>query len=253
MVETVYKLAYQVTPIWLTGAPVTTSGGMLPLAALTDPDLYRAAVGTLAEDLLNAGAGYAYERDSVSIDLDNAFGFFTIMPQGTLIQQSPAQYPFANQKVASNATIFEPLTVSLLWDVPMKTPGAWSKKFATITNLQARLTFHNNNGGTYAVVTPSGIYTDLILTGLTDASRGTGPMPQNAWKWDFQKPMVRISDLIAAQSVMMAKLTKGLQTDGSWSGTAVGLNLGASLTQMMERSVLTMPSAMGTLLPGFAI
>ena len=45
-------------------------------------------------------------------------------------------------------------------------------KFAIITNVQSRLTSHNNDGGTYTVMTPSFIYQNLILTGMTDASRG---------------------------------------------------------------------------------
>jgi hypothetical protein len=236
MVETIYKLAYQITPMWLTGGTLEDAvpGGMLPFAVLTDPDLYRAAVGSLVNP----------SDQSAARNLDHAFGTFTIMPQGTAIRQTVAEYPFANQHVAANATIFQPLQVSLLWDTPMKTPDAWTKKFTTMTNLVARLTYHCNNGGTYAVVTPSFIYTDLILTNMADIARAASPLPQNAWRFDFEKPMIRISDLIAAQSALMAKLTKGLQTDGSWTGTQVGLNLGVALTQMMERSPTLIPAAL---------
>ena len=182
---------------------------------------------------------------SVSENLDNAFGAFTVIPGGTLVQQQAAQYPFANQHVAANATIFDPLQVSLIWDTPMRGPHAWTRKFATIGNVQAALTRHNNGGGTYAVVTPSFIYTDMIMKGMTNSSRGSNPIPQNAWRFDFEKPLIRIQDLLAAQSVMMAKLTGGLVTDGSWSGVQAGLNLSHSLSQMMEASVAPIPSAIG--------
>ena len=185
---------------------------------------------------------------SVADNLDHAFGHFQLLPGGDAIKQTAAEYPFANQHVASNATIFQPLNVSLMWDTAMKTPDAYARKFAIMTNLQAALYEHNNQGGSYAIVTPSFIYTDMILLNMTDRSR-PGPLPQNAWQFDFTKPLIRISDLVAAQSAMMAKLTKGLQTDGSWTGTQAGLNLGVSLTQMMSRNPLAIPSAFGTLNP----
>ena len=161
----------------------------------------------------------ASRRQRASEDLDQAFGAFTVIPGGTLVNQTAATYPWANQHVAANATIFEPLTVSLIWDTPMRGEGAWGRKFATITNVQSRLTAHNNGGGTYTVVTPSFIYQNLILKGMTDSSRGSNPVPQNAWRFDFEKPLVRIEDLRAAQSLMMSKLTKGLPTNGYWTGS----------------------------------
>ena len=206
-VADVYKLAYQVTPIWLTGDPMNgVPGHMLPFAALSDPDLYREAVSPLFE----TGALALLDAETVIRDLDNAFGAFTVIPGGTLVNQVAAEYPWANQHVAANATIFEPLTVSLIWDTPMRGEGAWGRKYATITNVQSRLTEHNNNGGTYTVVTPSYIYENLILKSMADASRGTTPIPQNAWRFDFEKPLVRIVDLLNAQSQIDGQAQQGV-------------------------------------------
>lgn len=248
-VQTVYKLAFQVTPIWLTGAPVASAPGkMVPFAALTDPDLYRAAAGGASAPtrfIENASGGF---DDSPAWNLDNAFGAFTVLPGGTLVKQDPATFPFANQQVAANATIFDPLNVSLVWDTPMRGLNAWAAKFAIMGNVQARLTAHNNNGGTYTVVTPAYIYQNMLLTNLSDASRGGQPIPQNAWRFDFCKPLIRIQDLMEAQSALMQKLTGGLPTDGSWSGPIASVDLGGFLASMMDASMQPspMPSASGT-------
>jgi len=243
-VQTVFKLAFQVTPIWLTGDPVASAPGqMIPFAALTDPDLYRMAAGNLG------GAPIDENTHSPAWNLDDAFGAFTVLPGGTLIRQEAATNPFANQHVASNATIFDPLNVSLVWDTPMRGLNAWNRKYAVMQNVQARLYAHNNGGGTFTVVTPAYIYTNMILEDLSDASRGGQPIPQNAWRFNFTKPLITLADLSAAQSALMAKLTAGLPTDGAWTGPSAGINLGAQLAQMMDVSMVPapMPSAIGTL------
>jgi hypothetical protein len=235
MVDTVFKLAFQVTPIWLTGRPVAAlPGGMLPLAALTDPQLWQDLTGQFVEQ--------------VEVwNLDKAFGAFQVLPGGTLLAQDAATYPFANQWVASNATIFNPLQVSLVWDTPMKDPNAWNRKYMIIQNVQARLTDHCNNGGTFTVLTPSFIYEGMLLLNLSDASRGNNPIPQNAWRFDFNKPLVRMTDLLAAQNVLMYKLTHGLETNGAWTGHAAAVGVTGSLTQFMPAALQALPSARGTL------
>jgi hypothetical protein len=229
------KLAFQVSPVWLTGPPVANmQGKMLPIIAITDPQLYsQVAMPVGAPRVLNP------------IDLDDAFGAFQVMPGGSLIKQEVAQYPFANQYVAGNATIFSPLEVSLIWDTPMRGAGAWANRMGVIGMLQAWLYNHNNSGGTFTVVTPSFIYEDMLLTSLTDSSRGQNPIPQNAWRWDFTKPMIRIRDLTLAQSALMSKLTAGTQTDGSWSGYLAGVNVQAQLPQFTVPGTMALPTGQG--------
>jgi hypothetical protein len=234
------KLSFQVSPVWLTGPPVANMPNkMLPIIAITDPALY----SQVASQVGAMGSYQQFRFDTTA--LDDAFGAFQVMPGGSLIKQDVAQYPFANQYVAGNATIFSPLEVSLIWDTPMRGTGAWANRMGVIGLLQAWLFNHNNDGGTFTVVTPSFIYENMLLTSLTDSSRGQNPIPQNAWRWDFTKPMIRITDLAAAQSALMSKLTAGTQTDGSWSGVLAGSNIQAQLPQFTVPGTIALPTGAG--------
>ena len=231
------KLSFQVSPIWFTGPPVENMPNkMLPIIAITDINLFAQASTGIVTPLGQGGIGSGDRATtsntaSAQIDLDDAFGAFTVLPGGTLAKQEVAQYPFANQMVAGNATIFAPLDVSLIWDTPMRGAGAWDKRLSVIGQLQAFVTYHNNHGGTYMITTPSFIYTDMLLTSLTDASRGQNPIPQNAWKFDFTKPLIALDDLRSAQNTMMSKISAGLQTNGDWTGIAAGTALPTVLPQ----------------------
>ena len=143
-------------------------------------------------------------------DLDDAFGAFNVLPGGQLINQQIGQYPFANQSVAANAVIREPLTLSVIMDAPMRDPAlsggggnAWQQKLTTFTALKATLDAHNNKGGLYIVATPAYIYENLIMLNLTDNSRGNNSLPQNAWRFDFEKPLVSMSDITSALNQQM--------------------------------------------------
>ena len=239
------KLAFQVSPLWFTGPPIGNTP--LPIIAITDTVLFKQAATGIVTPIGQGGIG----SDTVSsaataqIDLDNAFGAFQVMPGGTLIKVEVAQYPFANQKVAANATIFQPLEVSLLWDVPMRSPDAWNKKLSTITALQSFINYHNNNGGTFMIVTPSFIYENMLLVSMADSSRSQSPIPQNAWRFDFQKPLIMLDDLTEAQNALMNKLTNGSLTDGSWTGTAAGLGSPVTLPQFTIPGTMTLPVGPG--------
>jgi hypothetical protein len=216
------KLTYQVSPIFLTGGAIAqVPGGVLPLMWLTqrqgDPaHAYNVNVGNLPPLPI--------------IDLDDAFGAFTVLPTGSLVKQTVATYPFANQFTAANATIKEPIDVSLLMDAPMRGPNAWANKFAIMTALKATLETHNNNGGTYTVMTPAFMYIDMILLDVSDASRSSAnsALPQNAWKFSFTKPLITQTDLQAAYDLNMKmwKLSNGLPTIAQLTGLQVGTLVG---------------------------
>jgi hypothetical protein len=209
--NTYAQLSYQVCPIILTGGiAAQIPGGMLPMLSL-----------------LSAGGTATLLPFDIS-DLDDAFGAFNVLPGGTLVSQTIAKYPFANQFVAANATIREPLTLSVIMDAPMRGPNAWAIKQMVMTALKASLDTHNNLGGTYTVVTPANMYDNMIMTSLTDNSRGGNSLPQNAWRWDFERPLVALADLQGAQNQLMSKITGGLPTDGSVTGLQPGLNSGQS-------------------------
>lgn len=203
--NTAAQLSYQICPIILTGGIAgQIPGGILPFLSL----FY--------------ATGSALELPYDINDLDDAFGAFNVLPGGTLVSQTVAKYPFANQWVAANATIREPLTISIIMDAPMRGPHAWQIKLTVMTALKAALDTHNNNGGTYTVATPAYMYENLIMTSMTDNSRGNNSLPQNAWRFDFEKPLVAIADLQGAQNQLMQKLTNGTFTLGNQTGAQPG-------------------------------
>jgi hypothetical protein len=204
--NTLVQLSYQVCPIVLTGgAAANIPGGILPIL-------------NLIAGVSNNALGLPFDIGN----LDDAFGAFNVLPGGTLVSQAVSKYPFANQHVAANATIAEPLTISVIMDAPMRQPNAFLYKRMIMSALKATLDNHNNVGGTYTIYTPAYMYTDLIMTALTDNSRGNNSLPQNAWRFDFEKPLVSLADIQGALGGLMSKINGGLQTDGSQSGLQTG-------------------------------
>jgi hypothetical protein len=205
-------LLYQVSPIILTGGLASfISGGMLPMLALTNPNAF-------TNNLLGSNENF---------ELDDAFAVFQPAVGGSLVEQIAATYPFANLSVAANAIIRNPINVSLLMMTPMRTEGAWAMKLAVMSALKATLDQHNNAGGTYTVCTPAMIYTDMILLNLTDVSIAQSPIPQNAWRWDFTRPLVSLQDAAGAESNLMNQITNGVAPPG---GTSTITGQGTALT-----------------------
>jgi hypothetical protein len=198
--NTQVQLAYQNCPILLSGG----SAAQVPGAVISLLNLIYGgqAPGTPLSLPLDIG------------DLDNAFAAFNVLPGGQLILQQIGQYPFANQSVAANAVVREPLNLSVIMDTPMRGKNPWTQKQITFTALKAALEQHNNKGGLYIVATPAYIYENLIMTSLTDSSRANNTLPQNAWRFDFEKPLVALTELQGALSQLTAKITNGLVTDG---------------------------------------
>jgi hypothetical protein len=202
--NSIAQLSYQVCPIVLTGGIASQiPGGLMPLL------------------MLFGGGGID--------DLDDAFGAFNVLPGGTLVHQTISKYPFANQYVAANASINEALTISVIMDAPMRGPRAWLVKQAVMTSLKSTLESHNNLGGTYTVLTPAYMYDNLVMTSLTDNSRGSSSLPQNAWRFDFEKPLITVSDLTGAYNQLMNKVTNGLPTTGATTGVQPGSAVGQSV------------------------
>jgi hypothetical protein len=206
------KLTYQIAPIFLTGGIATgIPGSIMPMLSFTN-----APVGlNLAGNILPVDIK----------DLDEAFGAFTVLPSGTLVSQQVAKFPFANQFTAANATIREPLGVQVLMEAPMRGPNAWANKFAIMNALKATLDIHNNLGGTYTILTPAFMYTEMIMTELVDASRATNSLPQNAWKFVFERPLVALEELKAiyySYNLLMRKLANAVPATPVVTGVQVG-------------------------------
>ena len=201
--KAIYRLGFEISPVILTnGVATLIPYGMLPIVAITQ------AAG-LVDGLING---------NLPDDLDRFFAHFRPLPGATLISNDLGRYPFANQSVAANAIITQPLRVSLRMDVPVNQPGGHTTKFITFLALKALLDLHVSQGGTFSVATPTYIYTNGILMNLSDESNPDSDIPQNAWRWDFEFPLITLSQAAAAQSSLMSKLTSGAATDGSLSG-----------------------------------
>jgi hypothetical protein len=195
--RTAYQLAFQISPIFLVGGiAALIPGGVLPIVALT-----QAADFELG--LLNG---------SVNTDLDQFLCHWRPLPGTTLVANQVSLNPFANQAVAADAVIAQPLNVSMLMDCPAQLEGGYAGKLATLTVLQTALTMHNASGGTYTVLTPAGFYTNCLLTLVRDVSGGDSKQPQHTWQFDFLQPLLSLNQAGQVYNSLMSKIAGGLQT-----------------------------------------
>lgn len=204
--RSLYQLGFEISPIILKdGLAKLIPGKMLPIVAVTEASNFTGG-------LLHG---------SIDIDLSQYFCHFSPAPGGTLVNNQIGTYPFANQTVAANAIVAQPLTVSMIMTCPVSTEGGHLSKFLTMNALVKALNKHNLAGGTYIVATPSYIYTDCILTGLRDISDGSTKQAQNKWQFDFVKPLIALDDADQQLNALIDKITSGVQvTNPTWSGLA---------------------------------
>jgi len=159
----VYSLAFEVSPIILTGGIATSiKGGMLPIAVVL-------------QALTIAASAVTSILTSPSSTLSNlanlqAFAHFKPLPGSTLISNTIGQYPFASVAVAAAATFINPLTIALSMDCPANGTAGFLVKTGTMIALKLVLDAHQAAGGLYTVMTPSYIYTNCCLTDLRDSS-----------------------------------------------------------------------------------
>lgn len=202
-----FKLSFQVSPIILVnGIANAIPGQMLPIIAITE-------ALNFFDGILSGGE---------NINLDSFFANYVVIPGGTMIDQQIGKYPFANQSVAANAVIAQPLRVSLLMICPARTTTAgYAVKLATMISLKNTIAQHNASGGTYTIITPSVFYTNCVLTGIEDASTGESKQPQNAWRWNFEQPLLTQTQAASALQALngtMSRITGGLPSTGALSG-----------------------------------
>lgn len=202
-----YKLSFQICPVILTGGVAgAIPGGMLPIISITEA--------------LNFGVGLLGSGDD-DVDLDNFFANFQPLPGSTFIDQAIGQYPFANQAVAANAVIANPLKVSLEMICPVRQAFGYATKLATMTALQNVLAQHNASGGTYTIATPSKFYDNCLMVQMVDVSGGGDKQAQTRWRLDFVQPLLTLQQAEQAQNSLMSKVSGGLPLGGdppAWSG-----------------------------------
>lgn len=195
-----FAFNFQLCPIFLTGGIATNMpGGTLPIIYLTEGGLFPAG-------LLGGG---------LSNPIENYFANFEPLPGSSLIEQEVGHYTFANQTVAANAVIQQPLKCSLLMKCPVRAAnGGWPRKLATITALQQTLLQHNNSGGMYTVATPSFFYTNGLFLLMTDADTGESKQKQLAYRLDFEFPLLTQQQATQAQNSLMSKISNGAPITG---------------------------------------
>ncbi len=191
----VYELAYVKSPIFLTnGIATLIPGGVLPLIAITESL-------SLSTSLL---------QGKINLSLDDFWANFYAMPGATLHNLQIGNYPFANQQVAANAVIGQPLNVSMRMNTTPRLQGGMVTKILTASALKFALDQHNFNGGTYSVLTPSYFYTGCVMTGMKDITSGDSHHQQTDWQLDFVQPLLSISQTVQVQNSLLSKLTGGL-------------------------------------------
>lgn len=230
-----FKLGFQLSPIILTGGLAQNVVGFaLPIISITE-------AANFADGLLAGGE---------NIELDDFFANYQPIPGTSLIEQQAATYPAANQAIAANAVISQPLTVSMLMTCPARNRIAYGVKLATMSALRAALAQHNALGGTYTVVTPSQIYFDCLMTGMRQVDNGGSGQVQFAWQIDFIQPLLTISAVQNALNGLMSKIDAGLPINGqpAWSGAAV--NVGPSGAVITSSTVPAASDLLGAIAPG---
>ncbi len=169
-------------------------------------------------------AGFAQGLLTNGFSMSDFFARFVPVPGSTVISNSIGMYPFANQQVAANAIIEQPLTISLMMISPVKDAGGYFTKLALFTALRNSLKSHNKQGGTYHIATPAFIYTNCVMTTMTDVTQDS-KQQQIQWQLDFIKPLITQADASVAYSGLMSKLMSGSPiTSPSWSGAAAAVN-----------------------------
>jgi hypothetical protein len=217
----IFKLAYQVSPIILTGNSGLTQfipQGMLPIIALTEGINFVRGLLQGAEDR----------------SLNDFFAHFEPQPGTTLIDNQIGTYPFADQAVAANAVIVQPRQVSLKMIAPARGEGGYLTKLATLTALQSALQLHNTTGGTYIVATPGYIFTNCVMTGLRDISGHASKQVQTDWQFDFMQPLLTFAQAEGTQNNPMRQIAAGVPTLGDQSGllSSIGNMLSGAFSQL---------------------
>jgi hypothetical protein len=205
-VGTAFKIAYQLSPIFLTGGSAVTG----QIAQQTIPFIF------LTEGL---GLNTLFSIPRQNIELDDFFAHFVPMPGATLADNQIATYPFANQAIAANALIKQSLNISMRMICPVRNRLGYAAKIATMMLIKSALDSHNNSGGTYSILTPSYFYTDCLLLKMTDISGGESAQSGHTWQLDFVQPLLTLEAAQQAATGLMGIMQNGGKVTGSfWSG-----------------------------------
>jgi hypothetical protein len=225
---TPFKLAFELSPIILCGGIAQNSvGGMMPILQLTQPDLTSFNPTSIGPNGL-----------LLPVTLDQYFAHWVPLPGGEIGKNKVSTFPFANQAVAGNAMIAQPLTLSMLMVCP--TQASYSQSATVFSSVVYALNQHDALGGSYTIMTPKFPYTNMLRLRGVDASHGSTHQAQNAYQFDFYAPLLTLEQAQNAQNSLMSKLSAGTQvstpqysspatTVGTPSSLATGTATGSSI------------------------
>lgn len=213
-----YKVAQELSPLVLTGGLATAQGGALPIISITNP-LIQGITATV-----NSVTVAGQVTGAANPQLDGTGVNYYPVAGGTLIDNQVAIYPFANQAVAANAIISQPLNISMSMLIPATELLPFSQRLSIMMALVSTLKIHINLGGLFSVITSVYVYTNTILKMMRDVSGGETNQSQYRWQLDFYQPLVTLQAANQAQNGLMQTLTKGTPISGtpSW---ATGLQI----------------------------
>lgn len=202
--------SYQVAPIILVdGIAAAVPQGKMTILSLTE--------GT--EDV-----NYPNESDY--------FANFKILPGGTLIDFTPAEYPYASMSMAANAMLQQALKFSMEMICPIRNGrNNYTALQQTITRIQQRTEKHNLSGGSYTVGTPGFIYTNCLLTSLRDTSSAGDKTVQARFQWDFVCPLITAQQAEATFNNLYSKLQNGLPVSNPPTNSGLSASIGGNTTQ----------------------
>lgn len=202
-----FKRSYQIAPILLTQG---IAAG-LPNRQMT--------ILTLTEG--NDSANYANDNDY--------FAHFKPLPGGTLVDFSPAEYPFASMAMAANAMVQNALRISLQMTCPARDgANSYPNILNTITRIRQQLTAHILAGGLFTVATPATIYDNCLLVALRDTSSAGDKKVQGVFQWDFVQPLVTQEAAAVVYNNLYSKLSAGLPVDAPITNSGVANTIGGN-------------------------
>lgn len=209
---TAFQVAFEVSPILLVdGIASKIPGGILPIAVLTEGL-------SIAGGVLN-GAGFVGPTSR-----------FIPMAGTTLIQQEIGRLNFYNMTTAANSVINQPNRILMQFIRPASTQdGGVIVKGLTFAAIKLALDKHNQTGGSYTILTPSYVYTGCLMRSMVDASGFSeqNKQVQYSWQFEFEQPLVKISQLESVLGGLMDKFSSGMPPSFpadtlTWSGASTG-------------------------------
>jgi len=183
---------FQTSPIILTNGIATSLwSGINGVTGNSLPSFVQGGIPlSLFTEALNTVVGGIQQLSGTGV-LSQSFANYKPLPGSTLAKYQVGQYPFYNQQIAANASIQEPLTVSMLMYCPATSATSLSGiKLGIMSLVQSTLQNHIQAGGTFTVITPAYVYTDCLLTGMTDVSTEETLQTQWAYQLDFIQPLL---------------------------------------------------------------